>query len=765
MLTYFFYLAGAWLALSLVMTLLAGAHIHHSDFFTSMLYMAMIVVAGDFVVWYLGIPITPIYFASVLILAIGIPFVIIFRDWNATGQTFFLFSISASVVYLIYAFLVTAFSPVSPVAFIISFLLLCLEATALTLSLTYAYEVLDVLCRARWRNRPPVKLLGNYVPMVSLHIPAYNEPPELVEQTLRALANLDYPNYEVILVDNNTPDEATWQPLAALCRELGFKCLHLEKWPGYKSGALNFALAMTDPRAEIVGVIDADYIVQPEWLRRTVPYFEDPELAFVQTPQDYRDYQRSRFSQAEYDGYKYFFALSMPFRNERNAIIFCGTMGLLRKGVLQEIGGWDQWCITEDAEASLRILYRGYKALFVPETFGRGIMPLDFEGLKKQRFRWAFGGVQVIKKHWSKLMPWAHWVDPNNRLTATQKYVYLAAGLQWFNELLTFAFTAMVLVSATLTITGHSSYLRPTTEAFVILPIVLIGTNVLRALWGLRRALRLSWTRATYALTLWFALTWVVTLACIQAIVQRAGVFLRTPKASTQAAWQRALQVTSLESTVGTLCVLAGIAAFIHYPSVLTIGLMLLCFSQAMIYLSAPSHSMLSLQGQGLAAQRAAMEARRGEIQGTYTSESRLGLQLGVVIVALLIFGLFSSLWPAPGKLPWWYSLLPQAPPPAAPVIPTLAALPTIQVPTVVVPTVFVPTALPSAIPTVKIFPSATAIVPTAVPPTVAPTQPAATDTLAPPTVPASTLPPPTLPPPTVPAPTSAPPTAPAPTP
>lgn len=735
MITHLFYLVGVWLAISLVLVLLFGARVRHSDIFTSLLYLAVVVGLGDLVCLWLGIPIQTIYDASIAAVAIGIPFIVIFRDWNALGQTFFLFSIAASLTYLLYAFLVTAFSPVSPIAFIISFLLLFLEVSALSVSLTYAYEVLDVLCRARWRRRPQVKRLDKYIPMVSLHIPAYNEPPELVEQTLRALARLDYPNYEVILVDNNTPREDTWQPLAAVCQELGFKCLHLDRWPGYKSGALNFALAMTDPHAEIIGVIDADYIVQPDWLRRIVPYFEDPEIAFVQTPQDYREYQSGRFSQAEYDGYKYFFALSMPFRNERNAIIFCGTMGLLRKRVLQEIGGWDQWCITEDAEASLRILYRGYKALYIPETFGRGIMPLDFEGLKKQRFRWAFGGVQVIKKHWWKLMPWARWVDPENRLTARQRYVYLTAGLQWFNELLTFAFTAMVLVSAILTITGHSAYLRPTSEAFLVLPIVLIGTNVLRALWGLRQALHLTWKRAAYALTLWFALTWVVTLACIQAIVQRAGVFLRTPKAAGVSASLRALRVTSFETMVGVLCALAGILAFIHYPSVLTVGLMLLCFSQATIYLSAPFHSMLSTEGQ--TALRAAEQARRAEIQGTYANESRLGLQLGAVVFALLVFGLLASLWPAPGKLPWWYSLLPQPPPPAAPIIPTVAALPTFPPPTAF-PTL-IPTLFPTLVPPTAIVPAT----PTLVPPTVAPTlaPPTVAPTLVPPTV-APTLPP-----------------------
>ena len=278
MLTYLFYLVGVWLAVSLLLALFLGTHIHHTDAFTSMLYLGVVMAAGDGIVWWLGMPITVIYEASLAMILIGAVFIIIFRDWNAPGQVFFLFSVSASAVYLFYAFLVTAFSPVSPIAFIISFLLFILEILALTLSLTYAYEVLDALCRTRWHRRPAVKLLGKYVPMVSLHVPAYNEPPELVEKTLRALANLDYPNYEVILVDNNTPQDDTWLPLAVICQQLGFKCLHLDQWPGYKSGALNFALAMTDPRAEIIGVVDADYIVQPEFLRRLVPYFDDPQI-------------------------------------------------------------------------------------------------------------------------------------------------------------------------------------------------------------------------------------------------------------------------------------------------------------------------------------------------------------------------------------------------------------------------------------------------------------------------------------------------------
>src|SRR5579859_44922 len=729
------YLCLTWLVPAFVLLLLLGPHWRWGSFLLSAAYFLVLIGLGDAVsvVWF-ALPPALVGGASLVILALGLVLIYWLRDWNAAGQAFFIFSICTTVIYLAYAFFVTAFSPLSPIAFLFSFGLFALELTSLCLAMSYAFEVLDVVCRVRWRRRPvPVPLLS-YVPKVSLHVPAYNEPPELVAKTLEALSRLDYPNYEVLLIDNNTPDEASWAPLTVLCQRYGFKCLHLDHWPGYKSGALNFALAMTDPQAEIIGVIDADYLIQPDFLRRVVPYFAEPSVAFVQTPQDYRDQETSHFAQAAYDGYKYFFALSMPARNERNAIIFCGTMGLLRKRVLQEIGGWDEWCITEDAEASLRILNRGYQALYLQETFGRGLMPLSFDSLKKQRFRWAFGGVQILKKHWSKLMPWAHWLDPENRLTAVQRYFYLTAGLQWFNELLTFFFTIMVLISAALTFTAHTSLLRPTTAAFVVLPVILIGTNMLRALWGLVHSLRITYVRAAFALTLWFALTWVVALACVQAIVRKRGVFLRTPKAASRAAWARALQATSLETVLGTACLVGAVAAIARSPSLLAFGLAIVCLSQSVIYLSAPTHSLLSLRG----APRVA-EADRGAVAGTYASESRLGLQIGVLALMLGVVALLASFWPAPNHTPWWYAWLnpqpllnPQVLPGSHLPEPTGTLVPTPGGPTFTP----VPTAAPSTTPQATAspvrhtpVPSATAL---ASPTTKAkPTMPAATATAA----------------------------------
>ena len=118
----------------------------------------------------------------------------------------------------------------------------------------------------------------------------------MVIATLDALARLDYDNFEVILLDNNTRDPAVWQPVEAHCAMLGqtFRFFHLDDVKGFKAGALNDALRLTDPGADYIAVIDSDYQVEPFWLRRALPYFASPTVALVQGPQDYRDGNEDR---------------------------------------------------------------------------------------------------------------------------------------------------------------------------------------------------------------------------------------------------------------------------------------------------------------------------------------------------------------------------------------------------------------------------------------------------------------------------------------
>ena len=98
---------------------------------------------------------------------------------------------------------------------------------------------------------------ADYLPFVSLHVPAYNEPPDMVIATLTSLTRLDYPNYEIIALDDNTADENLWRPVEEFCAAHGIRFMHFEDREGYKAGALNEALQQADSRASLVGVVDS----------------------------------------------------------------------------------------------------------------------------------------------------------------------------------------------------------------------------------------------------------------------------------------------------------------------------------------------------------------------------------------------------------------------------------------------------------------------------------------------------------------------------
>jgi glycosyltransferase involved in cell wall biosynthesis len=250
----------------------------------------------------------------------------------------------------------------------------------------------------------------------------------MLKATLDSVARLDYPNLECVLVINNTPDAALWQPIEEHCGTLGerFKFIRVDSLKGYKAAALRLALANTAADAEIVGVIDADYVVEPGWLKDLVPLFADQGVGLIQSPQDHRDGDRSPMHRAMNAEYAGFFDIGMVQRNEFNAIIVHGTMCLIRRAALEAAGGWSSDTIVEDADLGLTLLENGWIAHYTNRRYGYGLLPDTFDAYKRQRHRWAFGGLQILRKHWRRMLP------GTAGLTREQKREY---GLGWLNWL------------------------------------------------------------------------------------------------------------------------------------------------------------------------------------------------------------------------------------------------------------------------------------------------------------------------------------------
>ncbi len=163
----------------------------------------------------------------------------------------------------------------------------------------------------------------------------------MLKQTLDAVARLEYSNYECIVIINNTPIRrygSRSRSIAARWR--AFPVRARQRLEGFKAGALRLALVHTADDAEIVGIIDADYVVNQNWLKDLVPIFRDQSVGLVQAPQDHRDSERSVMHHAMNGEYAGFFDIGMVQRNEFNAIIAHGTMCLIRRAAIEAAGGW-----------------------------------------------------------------------------------------------------------------------------------------------------------------------------------------------------------------------------------------------------------------------------------------------------------------------------------------------------------------------------------------------------------------------------------------
>jgi len=383
-------------------------------------------------------------------------------------------------------------------------------------------------------------------PKVSIHVPACNEPPDMVIETLSALRRLDYPDYEVIVVDNNTADPALWRPVEAACAELGenFRFFHLDSCPGFKAGALNFALRQTDPEAAVVAVIDSDYVVEPSWLKSLVPYFASEQVGFVQAPQDYRDAATSAFKESCYWEYAGFFHIGMVERNERNAIIQHGTMTLIRRAALERLGGWAEWCICEDAELGLRLLEAGCESVYVTHSFGRGLMPDSFAAYKRQRFRWAYGAVQIAKRHWYALL-----AGKGSHLTPGQRFHFLAGWLPWLADALNLAFT-LLAVPWSLGLALWPRFVDFPPAVVVAAALSLFAFKLAKTFWLYAARVPASPRQSLMAALGGLSLSFTVGRAVLSGLATSDQPFLRTPKCEGKPAWLAALAAAWQETAL-----------------------------------------------------------------------------------------------------------------------------------------------------------------------------------------------------------------------
>jgi cellulose synthase/poly-beta-1,6-N-acetylglucosamine synthase-like glycosyltransferase len=252
----------------------------------------------------------------------------------------------------------------------------------------------------------------------------------------------------------------------------------------------------------------------------------------------------------------------MITRNERNAIIQHGTMTMVRKSALVEVGGWAEWCITEDAELGLRIFEKGYEAMYIAKSYGRGVMPDTFIDFKKQRYRWAYGAVQIMRHHARPLLL----RQADSKLTYGQRYHFLAGWLPWMADSINLLFT-LAAIAWSIAMIFYPRKIDPPLVILSAMPLALFVFKMAKMFYLYRSRVNATVTQTIASAVAGLSLSHTIAKAILFGFVTRSIPFFRTPKIVRGRAFWHALQSAREEALIMVALLSAAYAVVLRQGS------------------------------------------------------------------------------------------------------------------------------------------------------------------------------------------------------
>ena len=276
---------------------------------------------------------------------------------------------------------------------------------------------------------------------VDVFVPTYNEAVALVRKTLLAALAMEQRHTVWLLDDGRRPE------MAALARELGCRYLTRADNRHAKAGNLNHALQHSD--GELIAIFDCDHAPRRDFLTRTLGYFNDERVAFVQTPQDFFNldsyqHRHAHGERAVWTEQSLFFRVIQRGKDTWNAAFFCGSCAVVRRSALDEIGGFATGTVTEDLHTSIRLHAKGWKSVYHAQPLAFGVAPESVEPFIGQRVRWGQGAMHVWRMEG---------ILTHKGLTLAQRLNYLASVLTYFDgwqKAVMYAAPVIVLLSGTM---------------------------------------------------------------------------------------------------------------------------------------------------------------------------------------------------------------------------------------------------------------------------------------------------------------------------
>ena len=243
-------------------------------------------------------------------------------------------------------------------------------------------------------------------PLVTIQLPIYNEL-YVTERLIESVCRIDYPRnlIEIQVLDDSTDD--TVEIAKAMVKKMkarGFDIVYIHRTDrtGYKAGALKEG--HKSAKGELVGIFDADFVPNSDFLKESVPYFIDPNVGMIQTRWSHLNCDYSLLTRAQSMGIDGHFGVEQASRAWSGLFMnFNGTAGVWRKKTIEDAGGWQADTLTEDLDLSYRAQMKGWKLAFAPQVECPAEVPVTITAFKSQQHRWAKGSIQTAKKNLGKL--------------------------------------------------------------------------------------------------------------------------------------------------------------------------------------------------------------------------------------------------------------------------------------------------------------------------------------------------------------------------
>ena len=244
-------------------------------------------------------------------------------------------------------------------------------------------------------------------PKVTVQLPMYNEM-YVADRIIDTVAAFDYPRdkFQIQVLDDSTDE--TQDIIAKKVKEwqdkgLDISHIHRVNRKGYKAGALDDA--MDQVKGEFIAIFDADFVPNPDFLKKTLPHFKHDKIGVVQTRWGHLNKEYSTLTRLQAFGLDAHFIIEQCGRNSNEHFInFNGTAGVWRKTCIEDAGGWEHDTITEDLDLSYRAQIKGWKFAYLVDVVSPAELPITMSALKNQQHRWMKGGAEVFLKMWRRLL-------------------------------------------------------------------------------------------------------------------------------------------------------------------------------------------------------------------------------------------------------------------------------------------------------------------------------------------------------------------------